>query len=189
MDRGKRQGDRFRKVGAIWCTTNNANELAANYNHQHNNTTHQYIYYYQQTATRIPSTNESTTANQNTQSVGRNANAGGQCHRAAMTASPAAAQIDVEAFEAGLARTKIETGISTIVHPAAGMGGEIEFGTVCSTHGGFGEGSVAALVKARIIRRFTAAATNPCLKKFLMSSTSATRWSGKTRAARCIGLA
>jgi hypothetical protein len=70
MDRGKRQGDRLRKVGAIWCATNNAYELAANYKHQHN-TTHQYIYYYQQTATRIPSNNESTAANQNTQSVGK----------------------------------------------------------------------------------------------------------------------
>jgi hypothetical protein len=92
MDRGKRQGDRLRKVGATWnnCETNNANELATtNYNHQYNtihqlaanynyqhNTIHQYIYYYQQTAPGIPSNNESTAAN-NTQSVGKNENAGG----------------------------------------------------------------------------------------------------------------
>jgi hypothetical protein len=106
-----------------------------------------------------------------------------------MTVSHAAAEDGAEIFEAGLAQTKIETGISTIVHLATGTREEIEFGTVCSTCGGFGESSAAALVKVRKIRRFTAAATNPCLKKFSMSSMSATRWSGKTRAARCIGLA
>jgi len=90
MDRGKRQGDRFSEAGACATNLNESsatnnihqytntitNELAAaNYNHQHN-TIHQYIYYYQQTATRIPSNNESTAAN-TTQSVGKNANAGG----------------------------------------------------------------------------------------------------------------
>jgi hypothetical protein len=80
----------------------NTNELAANYNHQQNSI-HQYIYYYQRTAAKTPSNNESTAANHYPQSVGRNANAGGWCHRAAMTASHAAAQNDVEAFEAGLA--------------------------------------------------------------------------------------
>jgi hypothetical protein len=78
-----------------------------------------------------------------------------------MTASHAAAQNDGETVEAGLARTIIETGISTIVHPATGTRVEIEPGTVCSTYGRFGESSVAALVKARKIRRFTAAATSP----------------------------
>ena len=52
-----------------------------------------------------------------------------------MTASHAAAQNDVEAFEAGLARTKIETGISTIVHPATGTRGEIELGTIRGADG------------------------------------------------------
>ena len=88
MDRGKRQGDRLRKVGAIWnqCgttdTTNelataNTNELAATNSIHQYNTIHQYIYYYQQTATKIPSNNESTAANNYTQSAGGNANAGG----------------------------------------------------------------------------------------------------------------
>jgi hypothetical protein len=77
MDRGKRRGDKLKKwVGAIWnnCGIANAtNELAANYKHQHNNTTHQYIYFYQQT-TKI---NESTAANNTAQSVGKNENARG----------------------------------------------------------------------------------------------------------------
>jgi hypothetical protein len=118
MDRGKRQSDRFNEME--WFSNPvisqpiaaphlinefaaaNTNELAANYNHQQNSI-HQYIYYYQQTATKIPSTNESTAANHYPQSVGRNENAGGQCHRAAMTASHAAAQNDAETVEAGLA--------------------------------------------------------------------------------------
>jgi hypothetical protein len=93
MDRGKRQGDRLGKVGAIWnCgTIDTTNESAiTNYKHQYNttihqlaaanSTIHQYISYYQRTTTsittRIPSNNESTAAN-NTQSIGKNANAGG----------------------------------------------------------------------------------------------------------------
>ncbi len=95
MDRGKRQGDQFSEAGTCATNLNESsatnnihqythqytntitNELAAaNYNHQYNNSTHQYIYSYQQTAIRILSNNESTAAN-TTQSVGGNANAGG----------------------------------------------------------------------------------------------------------------
>jgi hypothetical protein len=52
-----------------------------------------------------------------------------------MTASHAAVENDAETFEAGLARTNIETGISTIVHPATGARVEIELGTICGADG------------------------------------------------------
>ena len=47
----------------------------------------------------------------------------------------AAAENDAETLETGLARTIIETGISTIVHPATGTGGEAEPGTICGVDG------------------------------------------------------
>ena len=52
-----------------------------------------------------------------------------------MTASHAAVENDAETFEAGLARTNIETGISTIVYPATGTRGEVESGTICGVDG------------------------------------------------------